>query len=64
MLFEIWILTYTGNQIKKTRHGLKRIIKGYNKTLYGHYFAEAIGVDQIRAKSPRFNQWIEKIINQ
>ena len=42
---------------------LKRIIKGYNKTLYGHYFAEAIGIDNIRAKSPRFNNWIEKIIN-
>ena len=41
---------------------LQRIIKGYNKTLYGHYFAEAIGIEQIRAKSPRFNQWIEKII--
>lgn len=41
---------------------LQRIIKGYNKTLYGHYFAEAIGIDRIRAKSPRFNQWIEKII--
>lgn len=41
---------------------LKRIIKGYNKPLYGHYFAEAIGIEQIRAKSPRFNQWVEKII--
>jgi hypothetical protein len=44
-------------------HRLKRIIKGYNKPLYGHYFAEAIGIDNIRKKSPRFNQWIEKIIN-
>ena len=44
-------------------HRLKRIIKGYNKPLYGHYFAEAIGIDRIRAKSPRFNRWIEKIIN-
>lgn len=44
-------------------HRLKRIIRGYNKPLYGHYFAEAIGIDQIRAKSPRFNQWVEKIIN-
>jgi Domain of unknown function (DUF4276) len=44
-------------------HRLKRIIKGYNKPLYGHYFAEAIGIDKIRAKSPRFNQWIERLIN-
>lgn len=44
-------------------HRLKRIIKGYNKPLYGHYFAEAIGIEQIRLKAPRFNQWVEKIIN-
>jgi hypothetical protein len=42
---------------------LKRIIKGYNKPLYGHYFAEAIGIEQIRIKSPRFNNWINKIID-
>lgn len=44
-------------------HRLKRIIKGYNKPLYGHYFAEAIGIDQIGAKSPPFNQWVNKIIH-
>jgi hypothetical protein len=43
-------------------HRLERIIKGYNKPLYGHYFAEAIGIDKIRKKSPRFNDWIEKLI--
>lgn len=41
---------------------LKRIIRGYNKILYGHYFAEAIGIDKMRAKSPRFNDWIDRII--
>jgi hypothetical protein len=51
------------NRETSPSHRLKRIIKGYNKPLYGHYFAEAIGIDQIRAKSPRFNQWVEKIIN-
>ncbi len=50
------------NQETSPSHRLKRIIKGYNKLLYGHYFAEAIGIEKIRAKSPRFNQWIEKII--
>ena len=50
------------NRETSPSHRLKRIIKGYNKPLYGHYFAEAIGIDQIRLKSPRFNQWIEKII--
>lgn len=41
---------------------LQRIIKGYNKPLYGHYFAEAIGIENIRKISPRFNNWINKII--
>ena len=52
------------NNIRETSpsHRLKRIIKGYNKVLYGHYFAEAIGINKIRAKSPRFNQWIERLI--
>lgn len=44
-------------------HRLERIIKGYNKPLYGHYFAEAIGIERIREKSPRFNQWIKNIID-
>jgi hypothetical protein len=51
------------NKETSPSHRLKRIIKGYNKVLYGHYFAEAIGIGQIRKKSPRFNQWVEKIIN-
>jgi hypothetical protein len=51
------------NRDTSPSHRLKRIIKGYNKPLYGHYFAEAIGIDQIRAKSPRFDEWVEKIIN-
>ncbi|HVA97509.1 MAG TPA: DUF4276 family protein [Bacteroidia bacterium] len=52
------------NRDTSPSHRLKRIIKGYNKPLYGHYFAEAIGIDQIRAKSPRFDKWVEKIINR
>jgi len=50
------------NKETSPSHRLKRIIKGYNKPLYGHYFAEAIGINKIRDKSPRFNQWIIKII--
>jgi len=54
------------NNSKETSpsHRLMRIIEGYNKPLYGHYFAEAIGIDKIRAKSPRFDKWIEKIIQE
>lgn len=42
-------------------HRLERIISGYNKILYGHYFAEAIGLDRIRNKSPRFHEWMNII---
>jgi hypothetical protein len=42
-------------------HRLERIISGYNKILYGHYFAEAIGLDKIRNKSPRFHEWMDVI---
>jgi len=42
-------------------HRLKRIISGYDKVLYGHYFAEAIGLKRIRNKSPRFNEWLNRI---
>ena len=42
---------------------LKRLIKGYNKIVYGAILAEAIGLERIRHKSPRFNQWIENLEN-
>ncbi|MGF7138035.1 DUF4276 family protein [Roseimarinus sediminis] len=42
-------------------HRLARIILGYNKIVYGHILAEAIGLDRMRAKSPRFNNWIERL---
>jgi Domain of unknown function (DUF4276) len=38
------------NRETSPSHRLQRIIKGYNKPLYGHYFAEAIGIEQIRKK--------------
>lgn len=43
-------------------HRLRRIVKGYDKIVYGNCLAEAIGIDKIRKKSPRFNEWIERII--
>jgi Domain of unknown function (DUF4276) len=42
-------------------HRLERIIKGYNKVVYGDILAEAIGLHRIRNKSPRFNEWINKL---
>jgi hypothetical protein len=43
---------------------LSRIIKGYNKVVYGNILAEAIGLVKIRNKCPRFNAWIDKIENK
>ena len=40
-------------------HRLERIIKGYNKIVYGVCLAEAIGLARIREKSPRFNRWLD-----
>lgn len=53
------------NREKETSpsHRLKRIISGYNKVVYGNILAEAIGLDRIRAKSPRFNNWIVSLEN-
>lgn len=44
-------------------HRLERIVKGYNKVVYGNYLADAIGLDKIRSKSFRFNNWLQKIEN-
>jgi hypothetical protein len=40
---------------------LSRIIKGYNKIIDGSLLAQEIGLDKIREKCPRFNDWISKL---
>ena len=40
---------------------LIKLIEGYNKIVYGSILAENIGINNIRQKSPRFNNWIKKI---
>ncbi len=40
---------------------LGRIILGYDKVVYGSLIAEAIGLEKLRKKSPRFNEWLSKI---
>lgn len=42
-------------------HRLMRIVKGYNKVVYGNILADAIGLENIRNKSSRFNNWLNKI---
>ncbi len=40
---------------------LELYVKGYNKTVYGIYIAESIGLSRMREKCPHFNEWIEKL---
>ncbi len=40
---------------------LKNIIPQYNKVLHGIQLIEEIGLDHIRGKCPRFDNWITKI---
>jgi hypothetical protein len=42
---------------------LGRLIKGYNKIVYGSILAQEIGLQKIRSKSPRFNEWITRLEN-
>lgn len=42
---------------------LGRIIAGYNKILFGNILAESIGLENIRTKSPRFDNWITQLNN-
>lgn len=51
------------NQETSPSHRLERIISGYNKIVYGNILAEAIGLENIKNKSPRFNNWITNIEN-
>ena len=44
-------------------HRLQRIIKGYNKVVYGNILAETIGLPTIRSKCPRFNHWLTTLEN-
>lgn len=47
------------NKETSPSHRLERIILGYDKVIYGNILAEAIGLEKMRAKSPRFNLWLK-----
>lgn len=49
------------NKETSPSHRLQRIIKGYDKIVYGNILAEAIGLEKIRNKCPRFNNWIGEL---
>lgn len=42
-------------------HRLERIISDYEKVVYGCCLAEAIGLDKMRQKSPRFDNWLKRL---
>ena len=42
-------------------HRLERIISGYEKVVYGCCLAEAIGLEKMRQKSPRFDNWLKRL---
>lgn len=42
---------------------LESLINGYRKTIHGPILAEAIGLQKIRAKCPRFDAWVTKLEN-
>ncbi len=51
------------NKATSPSHRLERIILGYDKIVYGNILAEAIGLENIKKKSPRFKNWIKQIEN-
>ncbi|MDR0789625.1 MAG: DUF4276 family protein [Bacteroidales bacterium] len=53
--------TINNNTETSPAHRLEKIIKGYDKILYGSLLAEAVGLEKIREKNPRFNAWLEKL---
>lgn len=42
-------------------HRLERIISGYDKVVYGCCLAEAIGLNKMRQKSLRFDNWLKRL---
>lgn len=42
---------------------LQRIIKGYNKIVFGAILAQEIGLDKICSKCPRFRHWLNNLEN-
>ena len=43
---------------------LKKSIKGYNKVIDGIMIIEEIGIDTILRKCPRFNNWVQSLIQK
>lgn len=48
-------------KVNTPSHRLSRIIKGYNKIVYGNLIAERIGLSTMRSKCLRFNNWLNTL---
>jgi len=51
------------NPLNAPSKRLDDYIFAYSKVVYGSILAEDIGLENIRAKCPRFNEWIRKLEN-
>ncbi len=56
------LMTAPSKRIIKAIEGEKKTRYNYNKPTTGKAVTKAIGVDELRAKCPHFNEWIEKLI--
>lgn len=55
--------TAPSKRIIKAIEGEKRTHYNYNKPATGKAITKEIGIDELRAKCPHFNKWIEKLLN-
>lgn len=55
--------TAPSKRIIKAIEGEKRTHYNYNKPATGKAITKEIGIDELRAKCPHFNEWIEKLLN-
>lgn len=51
------------NPISAPSKRLEKIITGYSKIVFGSILAEEIGLNSMRQKSPRFNNWVDILEN-
>lgn len=55
--------TAPSKRIIKAIEGDRRTHYNYNKPSTGKAITKEVGIDNLRAKCPHFNEWIEKLIN-
>ncbi|MBP5777613.1 MAG: DUF4276 family protein [Prevotella sp.] len=55
--------TAPSKRIIKAIEGEKKIHYNYNKPTTGKSVTKEIGIDELRAKCPHFNEWVERLVN-